>query len=138
MTHYHLATMCNVLFFCVTTELRLTGCGICTACSDIQTSQEGKITILLDNMKYTKEKKVNAAYIRLMRYFINIYRYINLFRKALRVILFLIIPIDKIPRQLLFTFCPTLRGHFLLDCFESANTNTDRSMQHLHATLHDN
>lgn len=37
---------------------------------------EGKI-MLLDNMKHTKrtkqtKKKVNAAYIRLMRYFMNI------------------------------------------------------------------
>lgn len=71
--------------------------------------------MLLDNMKYTKEKKkVNAAYIRLMRYFMNIYRYINFFlEKLFKVILFLIIPIDSIKylvSYFFFTFCPTSRG----------------------------
>lgn len=44
----------------------------CTAGSDIQTSQKGEQNVL-DNMKYTtKKEEVNAAYIRLMRYFMNI------------------------------------------------------------------
>lgn len=60
------------------------------ACRDFQTSQERKIKMLFDNMKYMNEegekKKVNAAYIRLMRYSTNIdiyrERYNNIFRKA--------------------------------------------------------
>lgn len=63
-----------------------------------------------------QKKKVNAAYIRLVRYFMNIYRYTNLFRKALQSH---IIPYNsywyhKIPRQLfLFTFW---------DCFWKCKT----------------
>lgn len=39
----------------------LAGSGMCTACGDIQTSQKGKIQILLDNMKYTTEKKSQCS-----------------------------------------------------------------------------
>lgn len=142
MTHYHLATRCN------NRTIRLTGCGMCTACSDIQTSREGENENVIGQYEVheREKKKVNAAYIRLMRYFMNIYRYINFFflEKLFKVILFLIIPIDSIKylvSYFFFTFCPTSRGP-LFFFFETAlkvqNTNTDRSMQHLHARLHDN
>lgn len=43
--------------------IRLTGCGICTACSDLQPSQRGKNKKkILDNMKYTKEKSQCSIY----------------------------------------------------------------------------
>lgn len=84
MTHYHLATRCNILR-CYNRTL---SAFLVVACAQpvvtFKPPKKGKIKILLDNMKYTTEKKVNAAYIRLMRYFMNIYRYINLFRKALQ------------------------------------------------------
>lgn len=67
-------------------------------------------------MKYTKEKK-SMQHISGLWGTSLIYIDISTFlEKLFKVILFLIIPIDKIPRQLFFTFCPTLRGHF----FETA------------------
>lgn len=120
MTHYRLATRCNKR------TIRLTGCGMCTACSDIQTSREGKMKMLLDNMKYTKEKKKSMQHISGLWGTSWIYIDISIFflEKLFKVILFLIIPIDSIKylvSYFFFTFCPTSRGRFFFwDCFESA------------------
>lgn len=86
MTRYHLATRCNILLRYERTpsDLAVVACAQLGVTFKPPEKKRGKLKILLDNMKYTTEKKVNAAYIRLMRYFMNIYRYINLFRKALQ------------------------------------------------------
>lgn len=75
--------------------------------------KRGKITKILFEiyMKYIKKKKVNAAYIRLMRYFMNIYRYINLLEKLFKVILFLIIPSDSIKYLVCYFFFNSVPTH---------------------------
>lgn len=104
---------------------------------------KGKIRFLLDNMKYTKEKtsqcSIYQAY-EVLHEYIYICIYISTFlEKLFKVILFLIIPIDSIKylvSYLFFTFCPTSSGRFFFEtALKVQNTNTDRSMQHLHAKV---
>lgn len=118
MTRYHLAT--NILF-CFK-RIRFTGCGVCTACRDIQTSQKGEqIKMLLDNMKYTTEKK-SMQHISGLWGTPWIYIDISTFLEKLFKIIFLIIPIDSIKYlvSFFFYFPPNLISFW--DCFESAYT----------------
>lgn len=46
-----------------------------------------------------------------MRYFMNIYRYINLLEKLFKVILFLIIPIDSIKYLVSYFFLLSAQTH---------------------------
>lgn len=61
--------------------------------------------------------------------------------KLFKVILFLIIPIDSIKYLVSYFFLLSAQAQVGDFFFETAlkvqNTNTDRSMQHLHARLHD-
>lgn len=90
------------------------------ACGDFQTSQERKLECYLtiwSTLMRRGKKKVNAAYIRLMRYSTNIDIYIErdittFLEKLLKVILFLIIPINSTKYLVSFcsfTLCPTSR-----------------------------
>lgn len=112
------------------------GALVVAACGDFQTSR--KMFLCFDNMKYAKEegkKEVNAAYIRLMRYFTNIYIDITTFlEKLFTYSLYFLSIAQNTSSVISFCFVPNLVGiffvvfFFLRDCFESANTNTDRSM----------
>lgn len=71
---------------CYNRTIRLTGCGICTACSDIQTSQRGKLDFywtIWSTLKKKSQCSIYQAY-EVLHEYIYIDIYLNLFRKALQ------------------------------------------------------
>lgn len=109
---------------------------------------EGKI-MLLDNMKHTKRTKQNKkkGQCSIYQAYEVLHEYIDIstfLEKLLRVILFLIIPIDSVKYLVSFILIispisdgpPFFFFLFLETALKVQNTNTDRSMQHLHTRLH--